>query len=315
MAQNQKLVSIRQAVGHGKKHFEQIAAAENNGMVWSKESGFAMQIIEGNDYLQKCPVESFRKAIINVASIGLSLNPAEKLAYLVPRDGQACLDISYRGLVKIATDSGSILWAKAMLVRKEDTFEFKGVDEKPVHNFSPFASEEDRGPIVGGYSIAKLHNGDYLVDTMTISEINEIRDTSKAKNGPWKTWPEEMMKKTLLRRGSKSWPITQRFMKAEAVLNEHQGLTSTSMDDAPEAVVLVSNEQIKELNELAVKSHVNVEKIYTAFEIESIDQLPAEKFAACKQRLQKAVKAHEAKVKKEAEKADADNGTEESKAG
>lgn len=308
--QNQKqevMKSIRQSMGTSKKHFEQIAQAENNGMVWAKESGFAMQSIDASTHLQACPLDSIRKAIINVASIGLSLNPAEKLAYLVPRDGRACLDISYRGMVKIATDSGSIIWAKAMLVRKNDTFEFTGVDTKPVHTFSPFAKEEDRGPIVGGYSIARLHNGDYLVDAMSMEEINKVKDSSKAKNGPWKTWPEEMMKKTLLRRGSKSWPTTQRFMQAEALLNEHQGLVSTNINEAPakEAVVVISAEQIKELNELAVKSKVNVNKIYTAFEIEKIEDLPADKFAACKARLQKALEAHN---KKEAKNADA--GTE-----
>jgi len=298
MAQQDKMVSIRQSVGHGKKHFEQIAAAQGSHMVWSKESGFAMQAIEASKYLQGCPAASFRKAIVNVASIGLSLNPAEKLAYLVPRDGKACLDISYRGLVKIATDSGSIIWAKAILVRKEDTFKFLSIDEKPVHDFDAFASEEDRGDIVGGYSIAKLHNGDYLVDTMPMSEINDVRKTSKAANGPWKTWPEEMMKKTLLRRGSKSWPTTQRFMEAESLLNEHQGLSSTEIDSSTSepAVVVISDEQVQELNKLAVESKVNVNKIYTAFEIESIEQLPVEKFAACKKRLESALVAHNKKV-------------------
>jgi recombination protein RecT len=34
-----------------------------------------------------------------VAAIGITLNPASKLAYLVPRDGMVCLDISYMGLL------------------------------------------------------------------------------------------------------------------------------------------------------------------------------------------------------------------------
>lgn len=300
-----QLVSIRQSIGSGKKFFEQIASEQNNGMVWAKESGFAMQSIEASDYLQKCPIASFRKAIVNVASIGLSLNPAEKLAYLVPRDNKACLDISYRGLVKIATDSGSIVWAKAILVRKEDTFKFLSVDEKPVHDFDAFASEEDRGKVVGGYSIAKLHNGDYLVDTMPMSEIDDVRKTSKAANGPWKTWPEEMMKKTLLRRGSKSWPTTQRFMEAEAALNEHQGLTSTQIDThVADAVVLVNDDQIKVLNKLATDSKVNVDKIYKAFSIEKIQDLPADQFTACKSRLEKALEAHNKKEAKKTEKSD-----------
>jgi len=302
MAQQSKLISIRQAVGHGKKYFEKIAGEQKNGMVWAKESGFAMQIIEASEYLQKCPIESFRKAIINVASIGLSLNPAEKLAYLVPRDGKACLDISYRGLVKIATDSGSIIWAKAMLVHEADDFEFTGVDTKPAHKFDAFAKDDVRGKIIGGYSIAKLHNGDYLVDAMSMSEIDEVKKTSKAQKGPWKTWPEEMMKKTLLRRGSKSWPISNRFMEAEALINEHQGLINASIGEEPaqDAVVLINDAEIKELNQLAKDSHVNVKKVYEAFGIESINQLPQSDFAACKSRLNVALKAYKNKDKKDA---------------
>lgn len=293
------MVSIRQAVGHGKKSFEKIASEQNNGMIWAKESGFAMQVVEGNTKLQECPVDSVRKAIVNVASIGLSLNPAEKLAYLVPRGGKACLDISYRGLVKIATDSGSILWAKAMLVHKEDDFQFVGVDEKPIHKFNAFATEEERGPLIGGYSIAKLHNGDYLVDSMTLNEIMEVKKTSKAQNGPWKTFFNEMAKKTVLRRGSKSWPISDRFAAAEAVINEHQGLDSTVTADTPvqDAVILINDGQIKELDKLIKDSHVNISKIYTAFGIESIDQLPSDEFTACKTRLTQALAAYEKKNK------------------
>lgn len=303
MGQKEVLISIRQSMGAGKKHFENIAAAQGNSMVWAKESGFAMQVIEKSTALQACPLDSIRKAIINVASIGLSLNPAEKLAYIIPRKGVACLDISYRGLVKIATDSGSIIWAKAMIVRETDDFKFKGVDEKPQHTFNAFSTEKDRGKIVGGYSIAKLHNGDYLVDTMTIAEIDEIKNTSSAKNGPWKNWPEEMMKKTLLRRGSKSWPITDRFMAAEAAINEHQGLTSLATGDiqSQEAIILVNNDELKILNGLIKDSHVNIKKIYEAFGVESIEQLPQNEFSACKARLQQALKAHEKKGKKNAD--------------
>jgi len=286
--------SIRQSIGHGKKAFEKLASEQSNGMVWAKESGFAMQVIDGNDYLQKCPVDSFRRAIVNVAAIGLSLNPAEKLAYLVPRDGKACLDISYRGLVKICTDSGSILWAKAMIVHEDDTFQFVSVDEKPLHTFNAF---KERGKIVGGYSIAKLHNGDYLVDAMSMKDIDAVKNTSKAKNGPWKTWPEEMMKKTLLRRGSKSWPISQRLMAAEAVLNEHQGIEIVQQPEK-EITPKVDKIQICMLNKLAVDSHVNVQKIFEAFNIESIEELPETEFAACKSRLEKALEAHNKKTEK-----------------
>jgi hypothetical protein len=74
---------------------------------------------------------------------------------------------------------------------------------------------------------------------MTAAEILKVRETSKAGNGPWaarytdkkgkehKGWPEEMIKKTLVKRASKSWPQSggrERLDKAVEVLNEHEGI-------------------------------------------------------------------------------------------
>ena len=103
-----------QAIATAKTKFNQIG-----GMDYDRESMFAMQSIVKNDYIldvaMKNP-QSVRNAVINIAAVGLSLYPATKNAYLVPRDGEICLDISYMGLIKIATDTGSILWAKADIV-------------------------------------------------------------------------------------------------------------------------------------------------------------------------------------------------------
>lgn len=76
-----------------------IKAATDERMVWAKESQFAIQLFQNNDYLAKVAFQnqtSTQNAIINVAAIGISLNPAQKLAYLVPRKGAICLDIRDR---------------------------------------------------------------------------------------------------------------------------------------------------------------------------------------------------------------------------
>src|SRR3546814_4153463 len=90
--------------------------------------------------------------MINVASTGLTLNPAHGHAYLVPRDGAIVLDISYKGLIKIATDTGSVLWARAECVYGKDTFRYHGPAAMPEHEADPFS---ERGEIVGAYCIAK----------------------------------------------------------------------------------------------------------------------------------------------------------------
>ncbi|EOK6706430.1 recombinase RecT, partial [Escherichia coli] len=72
-----------------------------------------------NDFLAKTAqanLPSARNAIINVAAIGITLNPSSKLAYLVPRGGAVCLDISYMGLLHLAQVTGAIQWGQCKLV-------------------------------------------------------------------------------------------------------------------------------------------------------------------------------------------------------
>jgi recombination protein RecT len=149
------------------------------------------------------------------------LNPAKKQAYLVPRDGKICLDVSYMGLLDLAIQSGSLLWGQAEIVHEADGFTLNGFDKPPTHNRNPFA--KDRGAPVGAYVVVKTRDGDYLTTCMEIGEILEIRDRSSAwkngQKGPWKTDPGEMTKKTVIKRAYKLWPKTERFDKVEKAIH------------------------------------------------------------------------------------------------
>ena len=218
-----------QAISGAESKFNEIAALDGNLVSFQREASFAMQIVSGSEFLQKASPVSLRNAVINVASVGLTLNPAMKLAYLVPRDGKACLDISYIGLVKIATDTGSVAMVKAEVVFSNDEFQYEGPFNDPVHRFDPFANAEDRGEVIGAYTIAKLTNGQVMIETLRRQEIDKIRSKSKAKSGPWFEFFEEMVKKSVIKRASKMWPRTERIAMAEQVLNEHEGLEYTEV--------------------------------------------------------------------------------------
>jgi recombination protein RecT len=211
------------AIANAEEKFTEIAVADGNAVTYQREAMFAMQIVGGSEYLQKASPESLRNAVINVASVGLTLSPAHKLAYLVPRDGKACLDISYIGLVKIATDSGAVVAVHATIVRAKDGFEYFDAFTSPAHKFDPFANAEDRGDIIGVYAVAKLANGLTQVETLSREEIEKIRAVSKAKSGPWVAWFEEMAKKSVIKRASKLWPRTERLSQAVQILDQHQG--------------------------------------------------------------------------------------------
>lgn len=213
-------------------------AARPPSMSWDAELGFAQQLLRANDYLMGIANNnptSLVHAMANVAAIGLSLNPAEGLAYLVPRKGKVCLDPSYKGLVKLATDSGGILFVQAHCFYANDTWENRGTEREPLHDRDDFAPLEERGEFRGVYCVAKTRDGSYLVTTMTAEEIYKIRDKSSeahkgGRGSPWDDWATEMAKKTVVRRASKLWTRsldpaeTQRMYAAIDISNENEGL-------------------------------------------------------------------------------------------
>lgn len=196
-------------------------------ITFAKESQFAIQALQANSFLHGVAAKnqaSLQNAIVNIAQIGISLNPANKHAYLVPRKGAVCLDISYRGLLHIAQSSGSILWGQCKLVYKNDTYLNNGLDKQPTHTYSAFG---DRGDIVGAYCTVKTPGGDYLTEEMSIAEIIKIRDRSdgfkSGKSSPWLTDFGEMARKTVVKRAEKYWPKTDRLDHAIHYLNTDAG--------------------------------------------------------------------------------------------
>lgn len=209
------------------------AVKVERGMVFEREAGFALQVLSGSEYAMKIALnarDSVMASVVNIAAIGISLNPAKKQAYLVPRDGRICLDISYMGLLDLAIQSGSIRWGQAELVYEADEFTLNDVDKLPTHKRQPFA--KDRGKLVGVYVVVKTAYGDYLTTTMTTDEVFAIRDRSsawlsfvakKARTCPWASDEGEMVKKTVIKRAYKMWPKTDRLDTAVHYLNTEGG--------------------------------------------------------------------------------------------
>ena len=222
----------------------------DESVVWEKEKQFAIQAIQANDYLAKIATNnqaSLQNAIVNIASIGISLNPALKHAYLVPRKGGVCLDLSYMGLLHLAQSSGVILWGQCKIVRANDTYQNQGLSKEPSHLSNTFG---DRGDIVGAYCTVKTIDGDYLTEEMSIAEIFDIRSRSEAfkkGNGPWKTDEGEMIRKTVVKRAYKYWPKCERLGSAIQMLNDNGEGIIAEKDVTP----FVEN-SIRELQDLLI---------------------------------------------------------------
>jgi phage RecT family recombinase len=196
---------------------------------YTRETSFAIQAVNAIPYLSKASPMSVAKAIFNVAITGLSLNPVLKLAYITPRsiNGQveAVLMPSYVGLVKLLTDTGSVIKVDARCVYKGDIFEVNyGTETKLIHKPS-FNNKKEN--ITHFYAIGTLSDGSTQFDVMTIDEVNIIRDKSdgyrafkngKASSAIWEDHYSEMGRKTIVKRLAKYLPKSAHSDKWEKAM-------------------------------------------------------------------------------------------------
>jgi recombination protein RecT len=169
--------------------------------------------------LQKCSEGSIRTAICNVALTGLSLNPVLKYAYLVPRGAKAVLDISYVGMIKILTDTGSVNSIYADLVYSNDLFQYEQGTSKVLRHTPELIRE--RGDLIGAYSIATLNNGEQHFIFMRKEELDKVKESSvySKKGSIWDKWEGEMYKKTVLKRHFKTLPKSEKAELAAAAID------------------------------------------------------------------------------------------------
>ena len=186
-----------------------------------KEMSFAVQLCNSSPTLQKCTLESVLAAVVNVANIGLTLNPAAKMAYIIARwnkqiNGfEAVYMPDYRGLLFLATQAGGIVSAICDVVHENDEIVFEPTNSRNPVTHRP--AWKDRGNIIGWYGVATLPNGDKQAERMLLDEVIEIRDRSdsfkgfkegKIKSCPWDSDFSEMGRKTVLKRLLKYVPKT-----------------------------------------------------------------------------------------------------------
>lgn len=212
---------------------------------FKREVSFAIQLAANNPFLNQCTPESALKAVLNVAQTGLTLNPVKKEAYLVPRYNSrersydVCLDPSYIGLVKLVIDGGAVTSINCQLIHKGDAIDVDmSNSENPIAKHVPyFLNGNEKGDIIGVYSIATLKDGSKHTEMMGRDEVLEIRARSesykafidpnkKVKSAVWVTDEGEMFRKTVIKRHTKYLPKStgnNKLQNAIAVSNHSLG--------------------------------------------------------------------------------------------
>jgi len=165
--------------------------------------------------LLQCDRTSFMKAAMTVAVLGLEPEGVLGQAYLVPYKGQVQAQIGYKGLIRLARNSGEVSTLVAHEVCKNDHFDYEwGLNERLEHK----PAEGERGELTHVYAVAKFKDGSHHFEVLSKSEVDKIRDSSpsaQASFSPWRSHYTEMAKKTAIRRIAKYLPLS--VQRADAV--------------------------------------------------------------------------------------------------
>lgn len=224
----EQMLSLRLNSDAVRERFEKIGSS----LQFSKEVAFATQSVQKNPILMRCNPMTVVASLLNVSLTGITLNPILGYAYLIPRKVggvfECCLDVSYKGLIQILTDSGGVKNMYAHVVYEKDKFTVEyGAEPRLIHQ--PHLGR-DKGVVTGVYGVAVLADGEKSFDYMDIEEINYIKGRSemgKRGSGPWSTDFNEMAKKTILKRMFKYLPKNDRLVRvAEAIAidNDNNGI-------------------------------------------------------------------------------------------
>jgi len=322
VSKNNSLVVAAQSVNAAKEKFLTVNKRMGDPLIWEREARFALQHVQNMPQLQEADPVTIRDAVINVATMGLSLNPATQQVALIPRWNKrkgmndCTATPMYRGLVKLATDAGAIKSIQAGVIYEDDEYDIElGTQPhlvvKPNSAISGNRNMDllnlDKNQAVAAYCVATLPDGDKLVEIISLDQIIRIAaasDSFRKGKGPWATWPEEMARKSVIRRAQKTWPagsnVYQEALDRAIEVMTEADVNDSAEEDTPtlidgEATTVISDDEAKQLRELCRQQGLPVAKVYEMFGIEKMEQMPIDKFDDAKARLVQRLAAYQEK--------------------
>lgn len=152
------------------------------------------------------------QCLFNAPKLRLNPDPVFGEIYFIPYAGKLTYQVGYKGMIKLAQNTGKVKSVRAGIVYEKDKWEF-WEDENGQHfKFQPSLQLSDRGKEIFVYSIFTDETGKPNVHIMESSHVDKIKAMVKArmkdKQTPWdnELFEPEMRKKTCIRRHWKYEP-------------------------------------------------------------------------------------------------------------
>lgn len=166
-----------------------------------------MTAVQMNPDLLNCDRRTLLASCMKAAQDGLLVDGREAaLVIFRTKSGPAAQYMPMiGGLLKKLRNSGELASISAHVAYENDEFRYElGDDERIIHRPNLGGN---RGQAIAAYAIAKTKDGATYREVMSLDQIEQVRNVSRAKdNGPWSQWWDEMARKTVLRRLMKRLP-------------------------------------------------------------------------------------------------------------
>lgn len=171
--------------------------------------------------IQSNPVK-FAIYLKNLITLGVDIS--QKQAYFLPYGNDITSVLDYKTLMALIKKHTNVKSIDAQLVYENETFH---VEQGKVveHKQNPFASKDEKGKLIGAYSVFTLNDNTRDYYFASLDEIEKVKECSKSANSkfsPWNNWYDEMVKKTVIRKGMKFYPM---------ILDHEQRVALDSVDN------------------------------------------------------------------------------------
>ena len=254
--ESKAIVSLREMM---EANIDRIAENVRGELEPNEVLNAVIELARSDSKLQQCEPHTVLLAVLQACQLGLSLNKTLGHAYIIPRKNgyltkqtghnvyEATFQTGYKGLIHMARKGNENAHSiKAVLVYRQEVaegrFEMNEGAAATLHH-QPSLERLPLEDYVGAYSIVEFKDGSKTdFEWMPRADIEKARAVSavESEEGPWTKWPEEMIRKTVMRRHCKRLelkPEMARLIRQSEVVDMGQN-ASGSYEHRPQPMAM-----------------------------------------------------------------------------
>lgn len=248
-----------------KKKFEELLGKKSVGFITS-----VMQVVNGNNYLQKASPESIFNAAAMAATLDLPINNNLGLAWIVPYGQSAQFQMGWKGYVQLAQRTGQYKAVNVTEVYENQFTSYNRLTEELDADFTQVGT----GAVVGYVAYFKLLNGFEKTSFWTIDEVKrhgvKFSKTFNQKGGVWESNFDAMAKKTVLKNTLSKWGLLsiemqQATIADQSIIKDVETIDVDYVDTTDQKLVEVQTIDDEAIDKLLADSYTiqDIAKQYT----------------------------------------------------